>query len=106
LLSVTDSVVLAREADAVVMIVRHGKSSKQALRRGRDLLLRSGSRVTGIVLNAVDLSSPEYYAYYGYYGYTAYAAAGVDSGGWEAKNDNNGSSYPEDSAPSGKGGTR
>jgi capsular exopolysaccharide synthesis family protein len=86
LLSVTDSVVLAREADAVVMIVRHGKSSKHALRRGRDLLVRSGSRLTGIVLNAVDLSSPEYYAYYGYYGYTAYAAAGVDSGGWEAKN--------------------
>jgi capsular exopolysaccharide synthesis family protein len=90
LLSVTDSVVLAREADAVVMIVRHGKSSKHALRRGRDLLLRSGSRVTGIVLNAVDLSSPEYYAYYGYYGYTAYAAAGVDSGGWESKNGSSG----------------
>jgi len=86
LLSVTDSVVLAREADAVVMIVRHGKSSKHALRRGRDLIHRSGSKVTGIVLNAVDLSSPEYYAYYGYYGYTAYSAAGVDSAGWEAKN--------------------
>jgi succinoglycan biosynthesis transport protein ExoP len=90
LLSVTDSVVLAREADAIVMIVRHGKSSKHALRRGRDLLLRSGSRVTGIVLNAVDLSSPEYYAYYGYYGYSAYAAAGVDSGGWESKNGTSG----------------
>jgi succinoglycan biosynthesis transport protein ExoP len=87
LLSVTDSVVLAREADAVVMIVRHGKSSKHVLRRGRDLLLRSGSKVTGIVLNAVDLSSPEYYAYYGYYGYTAYSAAGVDSAGWEAQGD-------------------
>jgi capsular exopolysaccharide synthesis family protein len=89
LLSVTDSVVLAREADAVVMIVRHGKSSKHALRRGRDLLQRSGSKLTGIVLNAVDLSSPEYYAYYGYYGYTAYAAAGVDSTGWESKSSAN-----------------
>jgi capsular exopolysaccharide synthesis family protein len=58
LLSVTDSVVLARDADAVVMIVRHGKSSKHAMRRARDLLLRSGAPVTGIVLNAVDLSSP------------------------------------------------
>jgi succinoglycan biosynthesis transport protein ExoP len=108
LLSVTDSVVLAREADAVVMIVRHGKSSKQALRRGRDLLHRSGSRVTGIVLNAVDLSSPEYYAYYGYYGYTAYAAAGVDSGGWEAKNGDtgDGSSNPEAGPKSDIGGTR
>lgn len=85
LLSVTDSVVLAREANAVVMIVRHGKSSKHALRRGRDLLQRSGSRLTGIVLNAVDLSSPEYYSYYGYYGYTAYSAAGVDSAGWESQ---------------------
>jgi capsular exopolysaccharide synthesis family protein len=105
LLSVTDSVVLAREADAVIMIVRHGKSSKQALRRGRDLLLRSGSRVTGIVLNAVDLSSPEYYAYYGYYGYTAYAAAGVDSGGWEAKNGNGSDSAdPDDEPTRSKGG--
>jgi succinoglycan biosynthesis transport protein ExoP len=89
LLSVTDSVVLARDADAVVMIVRHGKSSKHAMRRARDLLLRSGAPVTGIVLNAVDLNSPEYYAYYGYYGYTGYAAAGVDSAGWDAtKTDN------------------
>jgi succinoglycan biosynthesis transport protein ExoP len=85
LLSVTDSVVLARDADAVVMIVRHGKSSKHAMRRARDLLIRSGAPVTGIVLNAVDLNSPEYYAYYGYYGYTGYAAAGVDSAGWESK---------------------
>lgn len=85
LLSVTDSVVLARDADAVVMIVRHGKSSKHAMRRARDLLIRSGAPVTGIVLNAVDLNSPEYYAYYGYYGYTGYAAAGVDSAGWDAK---------------------
>jgi capsular exopolysaccharide synthesis family protein len=92
LLSVTDSVVLARDADAVVMIVRHGKSSKHAMRRARDLLVRSGAPVTGIVLNAVDLNSPEYYAYYGYYGYTGYAAAGVDSAGWESKNDSKDSS--------------
>jgi capsular exopolysaccharide synthesis family protein len=84
LLSVTDSVVLSRDADAIVMIIRHGKSSKNAVRRGRDLLVRSGAKVTGIVLNAVDLDSPEYYSYYGYYGYSGYSAAGVDSAGWEA----------------------
>ncbi|MGC9198079.1 MAG: GumC family protein [Acidobacteriaceae bacterium] len=85
LLSVTDSVMLSREADAVVMVVRHGKSSKNAMRRARDLLVRAGAPITGIVLNAVDLNSPEYYAYYGYYGYTGYAAAGVDSAGWVSK---------------------
>jgi polysaccharide biosynthesis transport protein len=106
LLSVTDSVVLARDADAVVMIVRHGKSSKHAMRRARDLLVRSGAPVTGIVLNAVDLNSPEYYAYYGYYGYTGYAAAGVDSAGWESKNDTKDSgSKRGDKGDSKKGGS-
>ena len=88
LLSVTDSVVLAREADAVVLIVRHGKSTKHAVRRARDLLLRSGARLAGIALNAVDLSSPEYYSYYGYSGYAGYASSGVDSAAWEAQTGN------------------
>ncbi len=86
LLSVTDSVVLAREADTVVLIVRHGKSTKHAVRRARDLLLRSGARLAGLALNAVDLSSPEYYSYYGYSGYAGYASAGVDSNAWESQN--------------------
>jgi len=82
ILSVTDGVILAREADAVVLVVRHGKSSKHVVRRARDLLLRSGATITGIVLNAVDLNSPEYY---GYYGYSGYSYASVDSDSWEAQ---------------------
>ena len=65
LLSVTDSVVLARDTDAVVLLVRHGKSGKHAIRRARDLLLRAGAHISGIALNAVDLTSPEYYSYLG-----------------------------------------
>lgn len=80
ILSVTDGVILARDADAVVLVVRHGKSSKQIVRRARDLLIRSGAPITGVVLNAVDLRSPEYY---GYYGYSTYAYASADSGSWE-----------------------
>ncbi|MDR3734500.1 MAG: CpsD/CapB family tyrosine-protein kinase, partial [Acidobacteriaceae bacterium] len=81
ILSVTDGVILARQADAVALVVRHGKSSKHVVRRARDLLARAGAPITGIILNAVDLSSPEYYGYYGYSGFTYY---GVDSTGWEA----------------------
>jgi polysaccharide biosynthesis transport protein len=80
ILSVTDGVILARMADAVVLVVRHGKSSKHVVRRARDLLLRSGAPITGIVLNAVDLNSPEYY---GYYGYSGYSYSAVDSESWE-----------------------
>ena len=64
ILSVSDGIVLAKDADAVILVVRHGKSSKQIV-RARDLLLRSGAPVTGIVLNAVDLNSPEYHGYSG-----------------------------------------
>ncbi|WP_433983027.1 CpsD/CapB family tyrosine-protein kinase [Tunturiibacter empetritectus] len=82
ILSVTDGVILARQADAVVLVVRHGKSSKHVVRRARDLLLRAGAAITGIVLNAVDLNSPEYY---GYYGYSGYSYSSVDSDSWESQ---------------------
>jgi len=51
------------------------------VRRARDILLRSGAGITGIVLNAVDLNSPEYY---GYYGYSGYSYSSVDSESWES----------------------
>lgn len=82
ILSVTDGVLLARQSDAVILVVRHGKSSKHVVRRARDLLIRSGAPITGIVLNAVDLNSPEYY---GYYGYSGYSYSSVDSESWESQ---------------------
>ncbi len=97
-LSVTDSVILARDSDAVVLVVRHGKSNKHVVRRARDLLIRSGAAITGIVLNAIDVSSPEYY---GYYGYSKYNYAAADSGTWEAS-ENGGA----DAGKSGKGEDR
>ncbi|MDE1161269.1 MAG: polysaccharide biosynthesis tyrosine autokinase [Acidobacteriaceae bacterium] len=87
LLSVTDSVILARDADAVILIVRHGKSTRQAIRRSRDLLERVGARMAGLALNAVDLNSPEYYAYYGYSGYSAYGSGGVEKAAWDTQNE-------------------
>ncbi|AEU36213.1 GumC family protein [Granulicella mallensis] len=85
LLSVTDGIILGRDADAVVLIVRHGKSNKHTIRRARDLLLRAGVHITGIALNAIDLNSPEYYGYYGYSGYSGYGSAGMDAAGWESQ---------------------
>ncbi len=93
ILSVTDGIVLAREADAVVLVVRHGKSNKHVVRRARDLLLRSGAVITGLVLNAIDVSSPEYY---GYYGYSKYNYAAADAGSWEPREATRGDT-PKDS---------
>jgi capsular exopolysaccharide synthesis family protein len=67
-LSVTDAVVLSPRADAIVLVIRSGSTTKQALRRSRDILMQVNARVSGVLLNAVDLSSPDYYYYYEYQG--------------------------------------
>jgi capsular exopolysaccharide synthesis family protein len=65
-LSVTDAVVLSTRVDTVVLVIRSGQTTKTALRRARDILLQVNARVSGVLLNAVDLSSPDYYYYYEY----------------------------------------
>jgi succinoglycan biosynthesis transport protein ExoP len=67
-LSVTDAVVLSPRADAVVLVIRSGQTTKQALRRARDILTQVNAKIVGVLLNAVDLSSPDYYYYYEYQG--------------------------------------
>ena len=57
-LSVTDAVVLSPRADAVVLVIRSGQTTKQALRRARDILMQVNAQVAGVLLNAVDLKSP------------------------------------------------
>src|SRR5580700_4822600 len=72
-LSVTDAVVLSPRADATILVIRSGQTTKQALRRSRDILAQVNAKVSGVLLNAVDLSSPDYYYYYEYQGkYGAY----------------------------------
>ncbi|AFL87763.1 capsular exopolysaccharide biosynthesis protein [Terriglobus roseus DSM 18391] len=95
ILSVTDGVILARQADAIVLVVRHGKSSRNAVRRSRDLLSRSGANVTGVLLNSVDITAPEYH---GYYGYSGYSYSNIDSESWESGSTGTGDGGPRNSA--------
>ncbi len=67
-LSVTDAVVLSPRMDAIILVIRSGQTTKQALRRARDILMQVNAHVTGVLLNAVDLTSPDYYYYYEYQG--------------------------------------
>jgi polysaccharide biosynthesis transport protein len=79
-LSVTDSVVLSPSADAVVLVIRSSQTTKTALRRSRDILAQVNAKVVGVLLNAVDLSSPDYYYYYEYQGkYARYYREGDGS---------------------------
>ncbi|MHB1857861.1 MAG: CpsD/CapB family tyrosine-protein kinase, partial [Acidobacteriaceae bacterium] len=70
ILTITDGLILAPFADAVLLVVRYGRASKHSVRRARDLMLRSGTRLGGTVINAVDAASQRYYGYYGYQRYS------------------------------------
>jgi polysaccharide biosynthesis transport protein len=62
---VTDAVVLAAQADAVVLVAKAAGTTRQALLRTRDLLLRANARIAGVVVNGVDSRYEDSY-YQGY----------------------------------------
>jgi len=99
-LSVTDAVVLSPRADAVVLVIRSGKTTKQALRRARDILAQVNAKVVGVLLNAVDLTSPDYYYYYEYQGKYASYYRDEGSSGHENEEDDESDDLDEPSSPS------
>jgi succinoglycan biosynthesis transport protein ExoP len=66
--SFTDGVLIASMVDGVILVVHSGKSSRQVVRRSRQLLQDIGSKIFGVVLNNVKLRSTENdYYYQSYY---------------------------------------
>ncbi len=75
-LPVTDAVLIAREADGVVMVVKGHDTPRELLRRARDQLAQANTRLLGSVVNNVDLGWGDLFFYNRYYGY--YAAPAVE----------------------------
>lgn len=67
-LAVTDALLLGQAADAQLLISRSGKTTRSELAEATELLLSSGSRSLGVVVNGEKMvrNSP-YYRYYGEY---------------------------------------
>jgi polysaccharide biosynthesis transport protein len=70
IMAATDAVILSVLVDGVLMVVRSGETPKEAFTRTRDLLAGVKCHMLGVVLNAVDSSSPDYYYSYRYYPYS------------------------------------
>jgi succinoglycan biosynthesis transport protein ExoP len=66
---VTDPAVLSAMVDAVVLVVRSGRTTKNALRHARNLLAQINAPVMGSIVNGANMRSPDYYYYSYYYGY-------------------------------------
>jgi capsular exopolysaccharide synthesis family protein len=70
--SFTDGVLIGSMVDGVLLVVHGGKSSRDVVRRSRQLLLDVGAKLVGVVLNNVSVRSHDYYYYYQRYYHQSY----------------------------------
>jgi len=70
-IAVTDAAVLSSIMDGVLLVIRSGKTQREAVARAFNLLDNVHARILGALLNDVDVSnmygSYYYYYYYHYY---------------------------------------
>jgi capsular exopolysaccharide synthesis family protein len=71
-LPVTDAVVLSPNVDAVIVVARFAATNRQSIARAIRVLKDAQARCSGILVNAMDVHSPDYYHYCGTYGYDGY----------------------------------
>ncbi len=75
--SFTDGVLISSLVDGVLLVVHGGKTSRQVVKRTRQMLHEIGAKIIGVVLNKADVRSSDYYYYhYGYKGYYSRAEEG------------------------------
>ncbi len=62
--SFTDGVLISLLVDGVILVVHGGRTSRQVVRRTRQMLQEVGSKIIGVVLNKADIRSSDYYYYH------------------------------------------
>ncbi|NKI36409.1 polysaccharide biosynthesis tyrosine autokinase [Wenzhouxiangella sp. XN79A] len=67
ILGLADSMVLSRQVDGLVLVASAGKTNKDNIKSSMRRLAQVRAPVLGVVLNAVDLESPDYAYYSAYY---------------------------------------
>jgi capsular exopolysaccharide synthesis family protein len=65
--SFTDGVLVAAISDGVILVVHANECSRKVVQRSQQALLDVGAKVLGVVLNRVNLNSPDYHYNYQYY---------------------------------------
>lgn len=68
--SFTDGVLISALVDGVLLVVHGGKTSRQVIKRARQMLHEIGAKIIGVVLNKAEVrAGVDYYYHYGYHGY-------------------------------------
>jgi Mrp family chromosome partitioning ATPase len=73
LLGVSDASILASEMDMVLQVVQYRRYPQAMTLRAKQMILKVGGNLVGIVLNNINMSQDENYYYYsGYYEYQSH----------------------------------
>jgi capsular exopolysaccharide synthesis family protein len=76
--SFTDGVLIGSMVDGALLVVHGGRSSRDVVRRSRQLLLDVGAKIVGVVLNNVTVRSHDYYYHQRYYHQSYYSQDSAD----------------------------
>lgn len=68
IIPVPDSLVLSRQVDGVLLVLKAGSTPREVVKRAYDLLQNARAKPIGVILNNMKRALPYYYNY-GYYGY-------------------------------------
>jgi len=68
-LSATDSLLISKLAEGILVVCYSGKTTYDRLQRGLKSVREINPNILGLVLNAMDMQKTNYYSYYGYYQY-------------------------------------
>jgi polysaccharide biosynthesis transport protein len=79
LFGVTDALVLAPKVEGVILVLRHGRSSREQAQRAVAQLASVHARLLGVILNDVEVGGIGYYP--GYYGYSGDTRTARDRSG-------------------------
>ncbi len=69
LLGLADAAIASTQTDGVIMVVKSGKTSREATQHAKRILESLNSKVLGVVLNAIHESNLKYGYYHSYYHY-------------------------------------
>lgn len=68
-IGISDPLIISTHTDGVMLVVKSGKTPKEAAQEARRLLGNVNAKVLGVVLNSINQSAMRYSYYYNYYKY-------------------------------------
>ncbi len=68
-MGISDSLIVSSQTDGVIMVVKSGKTPKEAAQEARRMLEGVNAKILGVVLNSVSQADMRYSYYYNYYRY-------------------------------------